>query len=83
MQILGEICAFIEARYLQLKAGNIDRLKDEYLAKLYLKDESAVFRFNNEIQTAVIRDITASGQLVLETSSGLQYLNNKEIEFII
>ena len=26
MQILGEICAFIEARYLQLKAGNIDRI---------------------------------------------------------
>ena len=83
MQILGEICAFIEARYLQLKAGNIVRLRDEYLAKLYLKDESAVFRFNNEIQTAVIRDITASGQLVLETSSGLQYFSNKEIEFII
>ena len=82
MQILGEICAVIEARYLQLKAGNIVRIRDEYLAKLYLKDEIAVFRFNNEIQTAVIRDITASGQLVLETSSGLQYFNNKEIEFI-
>lgn len=83
MQILGEICAFIEARYLQLKAGNIDKLRDEYLSKLYLKDENALFRFNNEIQNAIIRDITASGQLVLETSLGLQYFNNKEIEFII
>ena len=83
MQILGEICDFIEARYLQLKAGNINKLRDEYLSKLYLKDENALFRFNSEIQNAIIRDITASGQIVLETSSGLQYLNNKEIEFII
>jgi len=83
MQILGEICDFIEARYLQLKAGNIDKLRDEYLSKLYLKDENALFRFNSEIQNAIIRDITASGQLVIETSSGLQYFNNKEIEFII
>ena len=83
MQILGEICAFIEARYLQLKAGNINKLRDEYLSKLYLKDENALFRFNSVTQNAIIRDITASGQLVLETSSGLQYFNNKEIEFII
>lgn len=82
MQILGEICAFIEARYLQLKAGNIDKLRDEYLSKLYLKDENALFRFNDEVQNAIIRDITVSGQLVLETNSGLQYFNNKEIEFI-
>ena len=83
MQILGEICVFIEARYLQLKAGNIDKLKDEYLSTLYLKDENALYRFDNQIQTAIIRDITENGQLVVETAKGLRYFNNKEIEFII
>ena len=83
MQILGEIGAFIEVRYLQLKAGNTDKLRDEYLSQIYLKDENALFRFDNEIQTAIIRDITATGQLVVETARGLRYFNNKEIEYII
>ncbi len=83
MQILGEICVFIEARYLQLKAGNTDKLRDEYLSQIYLKDENALFKFDNEIQTATIRDITAIGQLAVETAGGLRYFNNKEIEFLI
>lgn len=83
MQILGEIGAFIEVRYLQLKAGNTDKLRDEYLSQIYLKDENALFGFDNEIQTAIIRDITATGQLVVETARGLRYFNNKEIEYII
>jgi len=83
LRLLGEICNFIEARYLQLKAGNTDKLRDEYLRKLYLKDEWALFRFDAEIQSGKIRGITDKGQLVFETASGLRYFNNNEIEFII
>jgi BirA family biotin operon repressor/biotin-[acetyl-CoA-carboxylase] ligase len=65
-----------------LKAGNADKLRDEYLSQLYLKDEWALFRFDKQIQSGKIRGITAIGQLILETTEGLRYFNNKEIEFI-
>jgi len=82
VHLLGEICSTIEARYLQLKAGNADKLRDEYLSQLYLKDEWALFRFDKQIQSGKIREITTIGQLILETTEGLRYFNNKEIEFI-
>lgn len=82
MHLLGEICSRIEARYLQLKAGNSDKLRDEYLSQLYLKDEWALFKFDSQIQSGKVRGITAIGQLILETTEGLKYFNNKEIEFI-
>jgi BirA family biotin operon repressor/biotin-[acetyl-CoA-carboxylase] ligase len=83
MQLLGEICSFIEGRYLQLKAGNSDKLNDEYLRQLYLKDEWASFCFDKQIQSGKIHGITKIGQLIVETAEGLRYFNNKEIEFII
>jgi len=82
VHLLGEICSTIEARYLQLKAGNADKLRDEYLSQLYLKDEWALFKFDKQIQSGKIRGITAIGQLILETTEGLRYFNNKEIEFL-
>ncbi len=83
VHLLGEICSFIEARYLQLKAGNTDKLRDEYISQLFLKDELAEFRFDKEIRSGKILGTTAIGQLILETADGLRYFNNKEIEFII
>ncbi len=82
MQILGELCSFIEARYLLLKAGNKDKLRDEYLSRLYLKDEWTDFCFDKQVQKGKISGITAIGQLIVETAEGLRYFNNKEIEFI-
>jgi len=82
MDLLGEICSIIESRYLQLKAGKTEKLKDEYLSQLYLKDTWALFRFDNEIQKGKIQGLSSIGQLILETANGLRYFNNKEIEFI-
>lgn len=82
MHLLGEICSAVEIRYLQLKAGNRDKLKDEYLSKLYLKENWALFKFDGQIQNGKILGITTIGQLLLETVEGLRYFNNKEIEFI-
>jgi len=82
VNLLGEICSKIEARYLQLKAGNADHLRDEYLSQLYLKDEWAFFKFDGQIQSGKIRGITTIGQLILETEDGLRHFNNKEIEFV-
>jgi len=82
MDLLGEICSIIESRYLQLKAGKTEKLRDEYLSQLYLKGTWALFRFDNEIQKGKIQGLSSIGQLILETANGLRYFNNKEIEFI-
>ncbi|MFA6945325.1 MAG: biotin--[acetyl-CoA-carboxylase] ligase [Pedobacter sp.] len=82
MILLGELCSSVEARYLQLKSGNTEKLREEYLNKLYLKEEWALFRYDGQIQSGKIKEITAIGQLILETVEGLRYFNNKEIEFI-
>lgn len=82
MVLLGEICSAVEARYLQLKAGSGRKITEEYLSKLYLRDEWALFKFDNKIQSGKILGITDTGQLLLETPEELRLFDNKEIEFI-
>jgi BirA family biotin operon repressor/biotin-[acetyl-CoA-carboxylase] ligase len=80
--LLGEICTSIEARYLQLKAGHSQKLSAEYLNRLYLLNEWALFKFNGGFHRARINGVSASGQLILETKEGPMLFNNKEIEFV-
>lgn len=83
LTLLGEICSAVESRYLQLKAGSHEQLNTDYLNKLFLKDEWALFKFDNKIQSGKITGITNIGQLLLETEDGLRQFGNKEIEFIL
>lgn len=80
--LLVEICSAVEARYLQLKSGNIAQITSEYLNKLYLRDEWAVFKFDGVIQSGKIIGVTEAGQLQLETANEIRQFDNKEIEFI-
>lgn len=81
MLLLGEICSAVEARYLQLKAAS--RENDlGYLNKLYLRDEWALFKFDNKIQSGRITGVSEIGRLQLETPDGIRQFDNKEIEFI-
>ena len=82
MGLLGEICSAIEARYLQLKAGSLKKINEEYLNRLYLKDQWASFKFDGMIQHGKIVGITNIGQLILETDDETRVFNNKEIEFL-
>ena len=80
--IMNEICRSVEARYLQLKAGKLSLLRADYLSKLYLKDEWAYFRINEQTVAGKICDVSYEGLLVVETETGLQRFGFKEIEFI-
>lgn len=83
MTLLGEICSAVEARYLQLKAGAFEKINEEYLSKLYLREEWSLFRFDNKIQGGKITGISDTGQLLIETPDALRAFDNKEIEFLI
>ncbi|MFA5245626.1 MAG: biotin--[acetyl-CoA-carboxylase] ligase [Pedobacter sp.] len=82
MGILSEICSSVEARYLQLRSGALDKLDHDYLNKLYLMHQWSVFRFDGRIESGKIMGVTGPGQLLLETTEGQRLFNNKEIEFI-
>lgn len=81
-QLLAEICSAVEARYLQLKAGATREQNSAYLNKLYLRNEWALFKFDNKILRGRITGVSEIGLLQLETTDGIRQFNNKEIEFI-
>ncbi len=80
--LLGEICSAIEARYLQLKAGHLEKVTKDYTSQLYLLNEWSLFKSENSFLKGKINGVTDSGQLMMETSEGIKFFNNKEVEFI-
>jgi BirA family biotin operon repressor/biotin-[acetyl-CoA-carboxylase] ligase len=80
--LLGDICSAVEARYLQLRAGHYDQITADYLDKLYLLNEWAVFKKGSGTFNGKIVGVTHSGQLQIETEEGITLFNNKEVEFI-
>lgn len=80
--LLVEICNAVEARYLQLKSGHNAQITAEYLEKLYLRNEWALFKFDGEIQSGKISGITEAGRLQLETGNEIRQFDSKEIEFV-
>ena len=80
--ILVEICAAVEARYIQLKAGKINLLHSEYLDQLYQMNEWKSYKFDGIIQQGRILGVSDQGYLQVETDRGLREFGTKEINFI-
>lgn len=78
----NEICASVEARYLQLKAGKQQEIRANFLDKLYLLNIWADFRIDGKVQSAKICGVSAEGHLQVQTKNGLRQFGIKEIEFI-
>lgn len=74
----------IEARYLQLKAGQHTAIKMQYEAVLYRKGRSGRYKLtaNGEIFEGTILGTTEAGHLLMETFSGVTSFDLKEIQFL-
>ena len=82
-KVLERLCETIEARYLQLRAGNYEKLKETYLNSMYRYNEGHRFRTQNKEFFATITDVLRSGRLVLELKNGeIRDFDIKEIEFL-
>ena len=68
--ILKMICAAIEVRYLQLRAKNEERLKEEYFERLFKAGVVSRFTDYSAIFEATIVDVTNDGLLVLKDGNG-------------
>ncbi|MCX2573725.1 biotin--[acetyl-CoA-carboxylase] ligase [Pedobacter sandarakinus] len=82
MLISNQFLIFMEKYYFMLKAGEYQLLQNNYLKQLYNFDISASYSFNGGVFEGVIKGVTDTGQLILETSNELKSFNFKEIELI-
>ena len=80
--LLIQICQNIESRYLQLKAGNEELLKKDYLKSLYRLEEQHLFEINKQKITGTIKGTNESGKLLLQTEECLKELDLKEVTFL-
>jgi BirA family biotin operon repressor/biotin-[acetyl-CoA-carboxylase] ligase len=74
----------LESRYLQLKAGKRDAILEDYTASLHRINQPALYRrtAGGEPFTGIIRGVTTSGRLLLDTEAGPETFDLKEIRFI-
>ncbi len=76
------LCEFLEKRYLQLRAGKADELKNDYLSCLYGKGELRRFIDATGETQGVIEGIDQQGKLLIGTQAGIKSYDLKEIRFI-
>ena len=80
--LLIEICASVQARYFQLIAGRFSQLNADYQSRLYQLNEWKSYKFEGNVQRAVIRGVSDQGFLQVDTEMGPKEFGLKEIEFI-
>jgi BirA family biotin operon repressor/biotin-[acetyl-CoA-carboxylase] ligase len=81
LEVLKRVLENIEYHYLQLKAGNWEVLKKEYLTKLYRSREWHFFTDQHGEFRGRIVDVNDHGKLLVETESGIREFGMKEIEY--
>lgn len=80
--LLSRFCETIEAAYLNLKEGENELLKKQYMDKLYRGKQRTLFESNGKVFEGKIIGIEDSGLLLLEINGEMQKFNAKEIAFI-
>ncbi|MBP8067718.1 MAG: biotin--[acetyl-CoA-carboxylase] ligase [Pedobacter sp.] len=82
MELLAEVCKELEHLYLQLRAGKHTKIRKVYVEKLYQLNKLAYYQKNGEVFEGIIRGVSDIGLLKMETDSGDQEFNFKEIAFL-
>jgi BirA family biotin operon repressor/biotin-[acetyl-CoA-carboxylase] ligase len=80
--ILTELLTHLEAAYLQLRAGQMEALRQEYLGAMYALGQSKLFRVGKAVREGVIRGVDPSGRLAVDMEGQPQHFSFKEIAFV-
>ncbi len=82
-EMLNRLLWYIECRYLQLKAGRHDFLRQDYLQHLYRYAEDALYqRPDGTIFSGKITGISPIGQLLISHQKGEEAFGFKEVKFV-
>lgn len=82
-QVRNTLFAHLEKRYLQLRQGHLEQLNHDYVQHLYRLNQWHEFKTPSGMRQGRILGINGFGQLQLETTDGVAFYNNKEVEYII
>ncbi|UKJ08155.1 biotin--[acetyl-CoA-carboxylase] ligase [Solitalea lacus] len=79
---LNALSVFIEARYLQLKNGNVDKINNDYINQLYRMGTIDLYRANGEVFYGEIIGVSEVGKLIIQANNEAKEFSFKEVEFI-
>jgi BirA family biotin operon repressor/biotin-[acetyl-CoA-carboxylase] ligase len=80
-EVLQELLLRLEQRYLQLRAGKSEAIREAYHGVLWGLHQARVYYLpNGQPLPGIIRGTSPEGKLLVETEEGLQAFHNKEIE---
>lgn len=79
---LGKLLVSIESRFLGLRNGDFNVLKDDYLSALYWINEEHTFESASGKFKGVISGIGEAGQLVIQVGKEQRMYGNKEVRFV-
>ncbi len=80
--LLRSLCERLEHRYLQLRAGQFNRLKVDYLQRLYRYQETHPFESGGRVFQGTIIGIDTAGRLAIDDAGQLRYFGFKEVAFL-
>jgi len=72
----------LEARYLQLRAGRVAQLRQEYLAALYRYQQLHRFLIDGQEATGEIVGVEADGRLAVQLAEGMCLFAMQEIRYL-
>ena len=83
MPLIERLCEFMEARYLQLRAGKTEAIDSAYLQRLYKLNEWADFISDDKNFQGKITGVSSGGRLQVELRTNeIKEFDLKEIRFL-
>jgi BirA family biotin operon repressor/biotin-[acetyl-CoA-carboxylase] ligase len=82
-QLLNTLLENLEQRYLQLRAGKLPALKNEYLDTLFGRGELRTFLSQGKKIEGIIEDVNENGELLVSVDSKQFKYSLKEITFLL
>ena len=80
--LLSSYCEYIEQRYLQLRSGQRDVMKADYLRLLYRFQEAHRFESAGRVFTGIIEGIDPAGRLAIAEGGQIRHFGFKEVAFL-
>lgn len=81
--LLSRLCETLEQRYLQLRAGQRNPLKKDYLSVLYRYQQEHAFEAGGESFRGTIVGVDDTGQLAIDSQGQVRHFGFKEVSFDI
>jgi BirA family transcriptional regulator, biotin operon repressor / biotin---[acetyl-CoA-carboxylase] ligase len=81
-EILDIVLSHLESRFLQLRNGKFEKLKAEYLDRMFLINHPGRFESADRIFDGIIKGIDELGQLLIEDAEGIKSYGLKEIAYV-